>query len=98
MLADEVYQENIYKEGAKFYSARKVLHEMGEPYSSSVELFSMHTISKGYMGECGLRGGYMETHNLDPQVEEMLIKLKSVELCSNTIGQVATVLMLDPPK
>lgn len=97
LMADEVYQENIYKDGAKFYSARKVLHEMGEPYSSSVELFSLHTISKGYMGECGLRGGYMETHNLDPEVEEMLIKLKSIELCSNTIGQVATVLMLDPP-
>ena len=29
VLADEVYQENIYKEGKEFVSMRKVLHEMG---------------------------------------------------------------------
>ena len=37
---------------------------MGEPYSNSVELISMNSVSKGVLGECGLRGGYMETHNL----------------------------------
>ena len=26
---------------------------------------SMHSISKGLSGECGLRGGYFEVHNLD---------------------------------
>ena len=31
--------------------------DMGEPYSSSVELLSFHTVSKGTGGECGLRGG-----------------------------------------
>jgi len=39
---------------------------MGEPYSNNVELISMHSVSKGLQGECGLRGGYFETHNLDP--------------------------------
>jgi hypothetical protein len=28
----------------------------------------------------------------------MIYKLKSIELCSNTIGQVAAQLMVDPPK
>lgn len=50
------------------------------------------------MGECGLRGGYMETLNLDPYVEKILYKLKSIELCSNTVGQLATYLMVTPPK
>lgn len=50
------------------------------------------------MGECGLRGGYMETLNLDPFVESQLLKLKSIELCSNTVGQIATLLSIDPPQ
>ena len=69
VLADEVYQENIYKEGKEFVSMRKVLHEMGSPFSEEVELISMNSVSKGMLGECGLRGGYMETHNLSNRAE-----------------------------
>jgi len=76
---------------------RKVLHELGEPYSNTVELISFNSVSKGMMGECGLRGGYFETHNLTERAEEMLYKLKSIELCSNTIGQAAVELMINPP-
>lgn len=50
------------------------------------------------MGECGLRGGYMETHNLPNTAEENLYKLKSIELCSNTAGQMAVHLMVNPPQ
>jgi len=57
LLADEVYQENIYQDERPFIAARKVLMEMGEPYSKGVELLSFHTVSKGTGGECGLRGG-----------------------------------------
>lgn len=96
-MADEVYQNNIYTD-TPFISVRKVLAEMGAPYSTNVELVSMHSTSKGRLGECGLRGGYMETVNLDGFVEKMLYKLKSIELCSNTIGQLATYLMTTPPK
>lgn len=98
VMADEVYQQNVYKEGKEFISMRKVIAEMGEPYSNSVELISMNSTSKGILGECGLRGGYMETHNLSNRAEEMLYKLKSIELCSNTPGQIATHLMVDPPQ
>ena len=38
---------------------------MGNPYEKDVELLSLNSISKGLLGECGLRGGYMETTNLD---------------------------------
>ena len=99
IMADEVYQRNIYyPEDAPFVSFRKVLAEMGAPYSNNVELVSLHSISKGLMGECGLRGGYFETHNLDSYAMDMLYKLKSIELCSNTIGQIAVNLMVDPPR
>jgi aspartate/methionine/tyrosine aminotransferase len=86
ILSDEVYQTNVYKEGAVFLSMRKVLHELGAPYSKAVELVSFNSISKGMMGECGLRGGYFETHNLSLYAEELLFKMKSIELCGNTIG------------
>ena len=85
ICADEVYQANIYTD-VPFISFRKVLAEMGEPYSDSVELLSMHSVSKGLQGECGFRGGYFEAHNLDIFADDMLYKLKSIELCSNTVG------------
>lgn len=77
---------------------RKALEELGEPYSKDVELFSFHSTSKGILGECGLRGGYFEVHNLTKRAEDLLFKLKSIELCSNTVGQAATELMINPPK
>jgi len=85
-MADEVYQNNIYSKNVKFTSFRKVLNDMGAPFSNTVELISLNSVSKGLFGECGLRGGYMECHNLDPFVNDMMYKLKSIELCSNTIG------------
>ena len=85
-MADEVYQQNVYKEGKEFHSVRKVLHQMGDPYAHDVEVISMHSVSKGLLGECGLRGGYMDTHNLSNRGEQMLYNLKSIELCSNTPG------------
>lgn len=98
ILADEVYQANIYSDKVPFISFRKVLAEMGEPYASNVELISFHSVSKGLMGECGLRGGYYETHNLETFANEMLYKLKSLEIASNTIGQLATYLLVNPPQ
>lgn len=77
---------------------RQALHELGEPYSSTVELISFNSVSKGMMGECGLRGGYFETHNLSHEAEAQMFKLKSIELCSNTIGQTAVELMVNPPQ
>ena len=31
--------------------------DMGEPYASTLELVCFHTVSKGTLGECGMRGG-----------------------------------------
>lgn len=40
------------------------------------------------MGECGLRGAYVEVINMDPQVKRMLSKLISAMLCPTVHGQV----------
>jgi len=67
ILADEVYQQNVYKEGKEFVSMRKIVKDLGEPYASEVELISVNSISKGMLGECGLRGGYFETTNMSKE-------------------------------
>lgn len=38
---------------------------MPDKIKNSVELLSLNSVSKGLLGECGLRGGYMEAHNID---------------------------------
>ena len=50
----------------------QVMTEMGAPYSG-MEVASFMSCSKGYMGECGIRGGYAEvTH--DPPIQAILPK------------------------
>jgi aspartate/methionine/tyrosine aminotransferase len=95
LLADEVYQENVYLKGCKFVSFAKAMHEMGE---KEITLFSFHSVSKGFLGECGHRGGYFEIRNIPEDVFEQIIKLQSVSLCSNVDGQIVTYLMVNPPQ
>lgn len=49
------------------------------------------------MGECGLRGGYFEILGIPESVKAEILKLASISLCSNTIGQITTGLMVNPP-
>jgi len=95
ILADEVYQENIYRPGCCFVSFAKVMHARGE---REVSLFSFHSCSKGFLGECGHRGGYLEVRNVPADVVAQITKLQSVSLCSNLPGQVVTYLMVRPPR
>jgi aspartate/methionine/tyrosine aminotransferase len=95
VMADEVYQKNIYRKGAKFTSFAKVLTEKGDTRTS---LFSFYSCSKGYLGECGQRGGYMETRNIPEDVAAQITKLLSLGLCANTIGQITTYLLVSPPR
>ncbi|XP_007954251.1 alanine aminotransferase 1 [Orycteropus afer afer] len=97
LLADEVYQDNVYAEGSQFHSFKKVLTEMGPPYATQQELASFHSTSKGYMGECGFRGGYVEVVNMDPEVQQQLQKLMSVRLCPPVPGQALLDTVVSPP-
>jgi len=94
ILADEVYQDNIYREGESFESFAKAMTELGE---TDVSLFSFHSTSKGFLGECGHRGGYMEVRNVRPDVMAQILKMQSVSLCSNLPGQTAMYSLVSPP-
>uniref|UniRef100_A0A3Q1HV86 alanine transaminase n=1 Tax=Anabas testudineus TaxID=64144 RepID=A0A3Q1HV86_ANATE len=97
LLADEVYQEYIYGE-KEFFSYKRVLGEMGPPLSDTVELASFYSASKGFLGECGLRGGYVELVNLDPAVMKHVYTLFSKDSCAPVLAQIALDLMVDPPQ
>ena len=97
LLADEVYQENIYVPHKQFYSFRKVALGMGEE-AKNLQLISFHSISKGYFGECGRRGGYLQAMGFDESIMAQISKLWSVNLCANTDGQIALDCMVKPPK
>ncbi len=95
IMADEVYQENVYGEKCRFYSFAKVMHDVGE---KNISLFSFHSVSKGLLGECGHRGGYVEFRNIPDDVLTEFIKLQSISLCSNLPGQISTYVMVTPPQ
>jgi len=94
LLADEVYQINIYKPDMKFTSINKIVKTLG----AKLPLVNFHSTSKGLIGECGLRGGYFELVNFSDEVYQQLYKLASISLCPNTVGQVAADLMVKGPK
>ena len=95
VLADEVYQENVYAPGARFASFAKALE--GQRIRD-VSLFSIHSVSKGLLGECGHRGGYLECRNVPAEVRDQLTKLQSIALCANSVGQIVTYLLVRPPR
>ncbi|KAG0338808.1 hypothetical protein BG004_007065 [Podila humilis] len=97
LLADEVYQTNIYHHERPFHSFKKVLKSMGPDYEG-FEMISYHSISKGMIGECGRRGGYFECEGLDKSIMEQIYKISSISLCPNVQGQIMVDLMVNPPK
>jgi len=50
------------------------------------------------MGECGIRGGYSEIINMDPEVMKVLLKSISAMLCPSVLGQVVMDVVVNPPQ
>lgn len=96
ILADEVYQNNIYI-NKKFVSFRKVISESPFPYNKTM-IASSNSTSKGYLGECGFRGGYMELMNFPEEIVEQLRRARYSSYSPNIIGQLLTEAMVNPPK
>ncbi|KAL5197256.1 hypothetical protein ABZP36_000768 [Zizania latifolia] len=92
-----VYQENIYVEDKEFHSFKKIARSMGDT-EDDLPLVSFQSVSKGYYGECGKRGGYMEVTGFSADVREQTYKVASVNLCSNVSGQILGSLIMNPPK
>jgi len=97
LLADEVYQTNIYA-ATPFTSFKRVVCEAKSGADRSTQLVSFHSVSKGFLGECGARGGYMEMTNFDAEVMLQVLKMASISLCSNLTGQLVCGLMVNPPQ
>ncbi len=94
VIADEVYQDNLYGGSFTSFAAATGVRD--------ILLFSLHSTSKGFHGECGHRGGYVEIRS-NPEVTDdglklldIFLKQASVSLCSNTIGQCLTYMMVNP--
>lgn len=99
VIADEVYQTNVFI--GEFTSFKKRLRELQQEVSGkydNVELVSLHSVSKGMVGECGHRGGYFELVGFDPLVVAQIYKFISIMLCPPVIGQCLVELMVNPPK
>ena len=109
VLADEVYQTNIFI--GTFTSFKSVLRELqgykpnkpSQPQPpqnefSNLELVSLNSVSKGMIGECGHRGGYFELTNFDPRVAAEIYKFVSIALCPPVTGQCLVQMMVSPPQ
>lgn len=99
LMADEVYQTNVFV--GEFVSFKKVLLTLKKEQPGkfdAVELASLHSVSKGMVGECGHRGGYFELVGFDPAVQAEIYKFVSITLCAPVIGQCLVELMVNPPK
>jgi alanine transaminase len=68
-----------------------------EQRPGGLQLVSFHSISKGFTGECGRRGGYFELAGFDERVRGELYKLASISLCANSTGQLLMGLQSVPP-
>ncbi|KAJ4943078.1 hypothetical protein JOQ06_005587 [Pogonophryne albipinna] len=98
LLVDEVYQDSVYGQGKAFISFKRVLFEMGKEYSGTVQMVSLHSLSSTCMGECGLRAGYMELVNMDPEVTHFVDTMLCTDISSPVTGQIALDLMVNPPR
>lgn len=99
VVADEVYQTNVFI--GEFISFKKALRDLqkAEPGKyDHIELASLHSVSKGMVGECGHRGGYFELIGFDPEVAQEVYKFISIQLCPPVLGQCIVEMMVNPPK
>lgn len=99
VIADEVYQTNVFI--GEFISFKKALRDLqrAEPGTyDDIELASLHSVSKGMVGECGHRGGYFELVGFDPEVAAQVYKFISIQLCPPVLGQCIVEMMVNPPR
>jgi alanine transaminase len=99
VIADEVYQTNVFI--GEFISFKKALRDLQKEAPGKydhIELASLHSISKGMVGECGHRGGYFELIGFNPEVAQEVYKFISIQLCPPVLGQCIVEMMVNPPK
>lgn len=87
VIADEVYQTNVFE--GEFVSFKRGLRDLQKSDKNKdgkfdeLELASLHSISKGMVGECGHRGGYYELVGFDPEVRIPTSISRTHNTCTN---------------
>ncbi|KAL9976103.1 hypothetical protein ACROYT_G013353 [Oculina patagonica] len=97
LFADEVYQETVFTKEAQFHSCKKVLRDLGPEYNN-FQLMSLNSASKGFYGECGLRGAYVELTGFSKEVKLQFRNFMSPNIAGSNIGQAAMSAICDPPQ
>lgn len=99
VIADEVYQDNIYDpEHFPFISCFKLVKELeAKGEMKGLELISVHSASKSVFGECGRRGGYWHVYNMDETVLNQILDCYSLT-CANSDGMIAMDVLVNHPK
>ncbi|XP_045469541.1 alanine aminotransferase 2-like [Harmonia axyridis] len=97
IIADEVYQNDVLKDDCDFISFKRILNDMGKPYSD-IELVSLMSVSKGVFAESGIKSGYAEFVNLDPEIPPMFVNLASASYNPSALAQSTLYSLVNPPK
>ncbi|RZF46032.1 hypothetical protein LSTR_LSTR004745 [Laodelphax striatellus] len=97
VIADEVYQNNSYSIDKEFVSFKKVLCDLGSPYDG-LQIASVMSSSKGYLGESGARGGFFELLNVDAEERYVIYKLLSSNSCPTVGGQIYVDCLVNSPR
>ncbi|KAL6007122.1 Glutamate--glyoxylate aminotransferase 2 [Asimina triloba] len=77
---------------------QNICQSVAESQLKGITLVSFHTVSKGYWGECGQRGGYFEMTNIPSKTVDEIYKVASISLSPNVPAQIFLGLMVNPPK
>uniref|UniRef100_A0AAV2KXC5 alanine transaminase n=1 Tax=Knipowitschia caucasica TaxID=637954 RepID=A0AAV2KXC5_KNICA len=96
LLVDEIYQDFIFEDMVEFTSYKKMLYEMGPPYSDTTQMAYFHSISS--IGEGGFRAGYMELVNIDAEVKHFVDTMLCTDISTSVMGQLVLSLMVRPLK
>ncbi|KAL1429218.1 hypothetical protein MTO96_016549 [Rhipicephalus appendiculatus] len=96
ILADEIFEHNVYSNKRPFYSMRKIIDAMGAPYTR-IPVVTFSSISKGFAAEGGLQAGYLEAVNLD-QVDQRNLEHLMEEILPPMLSQVALDCFVKPPR
>ncbi|KAM6350475.1 alanine aminotransferase 1-like [Podargus strigoides] len=96
LLADEVQQERAFLPDRPFLSFKRVLGEMGAPFTSTVQLIAFYSLSKSVAGESGFRAGFLELVNIEEGVVLPFHLAQSIPRPC-VLGRILLDILMDPP-
>ncbi|XP_064010526.1 alanine aminotransferase 1-like [Pogoniulus pusillus] len=96
LLADEGQQDRAFDPDHPFVSFKRVLWEMGAPFSSTIQLVSFYSLSKSIAGESGFRVGFLELVNVEQGVVRPFQLAQSIPRPC-VLGRILLDILMDPP-